>query len=854
MKKLTKLLLMASLICAAGCNTDVPTKDITPILTYQTRCGMSGGVPLTQTQIQFVNSYVNTDFEQFFNLPTEQQKEDPFYQAKISVYNGVEGQLKPLGDVSYASDKMIALYKYAYALIPADEDLDNSYCACGTNVCDKGVGCALKDNTYVCTAVNVPDGTCDPIFVDTRYFGYLLSTHLFPIFNQVSKLRAMFVNATETLTSCVNDYTTKCSSDNTCICDPDCQSDDNNCTKCEDCLEFYHDLFCKEKCNDPNSGECTGCKANYNDASKISDYQTQCVENECFNNHKETDYALVAKFLSVKELSTVLFKGTKKEDKNDTNVKIAKLFYASICECMNGTRGYCPDSMILSVEGAHSSSTPNVASGFYQMIREISASLLMEAEKLPSKLNGKEMTYQEYANLEITDTASLNGNEINKAEKSNEYVNIIDNFIINQVIYMMSSSVDLPKLMDAPELAKIKDKVIGNETVQHSTLKTTDVTIQDAKVIMNTLKNMLSASYSTNSENEKIYQAHRRFFGQFVVRGMTTDDKNNLFSMTFVQNQRCIDNTSAIGHTVGTQQFCHTNMFNAGGSLTYSNLIDMVLPDGFKGVDRACELADDIIMDKSFTLNQISEKNFVPIFQYPNPNYDSTDPNSAKTLPIYHLEVYIGDEASSNKATIYFTKDKEESKSMTINGTWQSYRCPNSASCTVNNECGICANSTAPHLISYNDENIMTTCTNGMPDVQETDYQQPGEQNPDNMRDQLPSLLEEDCEGDEIKCKDIDGIGYIAKCANGKIRYTKADSCIDTVCNEDANDCKNDYTCDSSLDGDIKCYYGSRYNIITAVMTKCSLQDNGEYLYNIEMNSINSCMNKMCAINRKSCM
>ncbi|MBQ9816601.1 MAG: hypothetical protein IJM59_03910, partial [Proteobacteria bacterium] len=55
-------------------------------------------------------------------------------------------------------------------------------------------GCTQSSGYATCSAVSLNtdiNAECDPVKVDNRYFGYLLSTHLFPILRQVAGLRSM---------------------------------------------------------------------------------------------------------------------------------------------------------------------------------------------------------------------------------------------------------------------------------------------------------------------------------------------------------------------------------------------------------------------------------------------------------------------------------------------------------------------------------------------------------------------------------------------------------------------------------------------------------------------------------------
>ncbi|MBO4350974.1 MAG: hypothetical protein J6A01_08525, partial [Proteobacteria bacterium] len=523
-------------------------------------------------------------------------------------------------DIVWNSRNMVWLYKVIYSQVdPNAANDDDYYCACGTDVCNKGVGCAAKNNTFVCTALNAPEeGECDPILVDSRYVAYVMAEHLLPIFSQVSTLREKLA-------------------------------------------------------------------ANSNDP-------------------------VLQKLAGSEYLTKDLFKYYSSENSYD-NPEVfftAELFYASICECLNGSSkdgngiDICPSTMNITIPGALASSTKGVPTQLYKMIRQIAASLLVN-QKILEGNNPDELA-------ESTDP---------KIAKE------IDDFIIEQVSYLINSNLNLTQQLQNDVVLEMAGKI------KNKTFTQTDVTHAKAKVIKEILRNMLKATYGNLPKAEAT--AHRQFFGNFVLRSLPPEDKNNLFSMTFVQNTRCLDTATVVTQTIGTKQFCHSNMFNAeGGTLTYSNLIKIVLPDGIEGTVNAANLADIIIMNETYVQN--FEKG---TFNMPVTVKDSTGKEVTTTVSVDQLSVYLGDDNPSNEAIIYVNGQPNSLK-----GYWQSYRCPGGASYTEDNECGICSNSPVKHLMNnpYAKEGepttILAACVNGLPQVDNStvttpsDQQQPGEQQP----------------------------------------------------------------------------------------------------------------------------
>ena len=783
MKKLTRLLLLASLCCATGCDTDVPTEEVTEILTWDTRCMMSGGIPLAGNQAEQLRAMLST----------------PALKPQLSQILAAGFGKLGVEDVFYGTPEMIALYKYAYNNIAAEPKNENDwYCACGTELCDSSVGCFGTNNNLSCTALKVEqEGTCDPITVDTRYFGFILASHLLPIFRQVATLRTLAASA-------ATDAGAKVKIANL-IQSPN----------------LINNLFKTDLGNLP------------------------VIENG--ENQGQLNFGEIIASLTKTDENSVKTK----------NAFYARLFYSSICECMNGSSGYCPDDMLIHVDGAHKSSTSGVAIGFYTMIREISVHLLRSIGKLSGHNNMTD------AQLAASTDASI--------------AKLVDEFIIDQVSMMMNSSQDLTQILSNSDIAALQDQMFdsNNPTAGYVKLdpsctsadkmsckiklKPTDINNTTAKAILNALKNLLTSSYSRASADLPSYKAHRQFFGQFVVRGMSDEDRNNLFALTFSQNDRCIDNTSMAGHALGVKQYCHSSMF-ASGVFSFDKLANSVMVEGQAGLDNACYLADGIIMDDTFELkaldpntgyvdenanlmdlstqqvasifNTIGTEKAMQIFKTVDLSELTTEQrnklssvltnNEAMSsllaeakVSIKSLSLYLGDAVANNQMTINSVMKfpqtlpgKDLKVAIPMEGEWLTYRCPMGASCTVDGECGVCANSPVEH--NYGGEYSHATCENGalvQPDTQPGPGPQGG------------------CTNGDVRCKD----GYLEKCEGGEYKHNEAYKCLNG-CNTDNTACNNDYTCTEANAGKQTCFFDYLRGMLGSVMATCQ-EVEGTYMF-----------------------
>ena len=691
MKKLLCLLLGASLCSMAGCDTDVSTEEITNILTPETRCGMSGGIPLSSSQVNVVKGLMNN------NNATERK-------GKVrNIFNAF--QYSGADDVIYGSSEMSMLYKYAYTIAKGSDD--EMYCACGTDVCDKGVGCGENDGAYSCTALNVDSGECIPVLVETRYLSYLMITNMLPMLKELIGIREalkIIVNL-----NIKNDRTLE-------INNPD------GTTRIVDTTEvlsswymiqhflWYYDA--EEKHENTSlfafmrSKEYVGY---LDDLRKIPDYDFPSNFTELSPEEQAKQYNKL--LLNIRSLQKIITQ--------DTYTRIgALLTLASLAECMNGTSPFCPsDSMALHIAGTNKSSNPQYPPTIYSSLRYIAANRLVLAGELTGHAS-------DLAN--ITGITNNNGDEKIDAEMD-EIANKIDKFLINEFKIMLETyTINLDDLLGDARLQRLmgimfKDvnslEVITDDDCTPETghnydcpiaLKPNDISNEDAAVILNAVKGLFM--YSFSSLDSKLYAAHRKFFGDFMLAVMLPEARRNLYDMTFTQNNRCVDHTSPSGQVIGINQYC-SGVFFQSNVFTFGSLATAVLADSELGNQNSTDLADGIIMDTSFNLVSGDGK---PLFTLTPTQVEQLQALIGRTgitkVDVESIDIYLGDERDSNPLTVHAKVYAatgsngaivELEQALVPGGNWVSYRCPMGASCTVNNECGMCSNTEIAHDYGY---------------------------------------------------------------------------------------------------------------------------------------------------------
>ena len=617
--------------CAAGCDTDIPTDEIKNDLTAQTRCAMTGGIPLTSTQVQSVRKII------------EETNEDIRKETISSIYEAIGYQGGD--DITYGSKDINILYQYAYTL--ESPPGDNLFCACGTDVCDADIACDVIGGNKACRALDInvsydDDNSCDIVHVDNRMFAYLLSSTLFPILVQAAKVR---------LVGEINSQ--------------------------------YAICLAEKKCGDDNcEAECKQVVAGNNNIENVED----------------VDYALhaFAQLASSTGFDSITTKSFKTEVSPDEDAYLeymnwisTKLMFAAIAECINVGTSYCPDGMLLYIPGIPNSVSVASTNKYYNLFKEI-------AEHL-------------------RDDGLIK--------------NDLDEFFIRQAGGLLFNSVELSSVLSVPNVMTIASKTFVPEGTnilkwksKPSEILLTDVSVAAADGLLMVLRDVLTASYNRYGD----YEAHRLFLGHAILQNMLGTDKDKLFALTFRQNSQCNNYISPIGHVYGVNKYCYSKLFTSG-VLTFEGLANRVLADGQEGEDHASGLADAMIMGNTFALplenvrfgkNEIFVLDKVLDFNtlFKKYSLNALTLESIESVEIYKIDIEWNTVNDRNVMNAYVqinsTGNASVNISIPLKGEWLINRCPMGASCTVNNECGICANSAV--VRHYGKGYERATCENGL--------------------------------------------------------------------------------------------------------------------------------------------
>ena len=419
------------------------------------------------------------------------------------------------------------------------------------------------------------------------------------------------------------------------------------------------------------------------------------------------------------------------------------------------------DGLVFHLNGANTntSKTDGVPERLYSGYRQIAARLLKNMGEFDGLTNTDGKLFTDYSILDLANSPqTLIDHDNDQATekildpKEDKVAEMIDKFLVEQTHYLLTARTNLDQLLTDPkiqkmasllfidpaganaleklECAKVKD-MNGEETIDgipyrevcRTTLTPEMVSSDDAIAIMTALKNMFSYSYGDYfSDKPKLYEAHRRFFEQYILTSMSDSELNYLFEMTFTQNNRCVDHKTPTGQVVGINQYCTDRLFQ-NNIFTIKELSDVVfgkegnLTNKETSITNAGALVDNIIMDSNFELKKLNasdegssdECKTEALYSLKSEQIqklaeqfgDSLGINadSVKGVDVISSNIYLGDDKGINSMSAKLrinTNDGCEIKDLTLNGTWISHRCPMGASCTNNNECGMCSNSDVP--------------------------------------------------------------------------------------------------------------------------------------------------------------
>lgn len=265
-------------LCASSCNTEVPVDEISPLLTFDTRCKMSGGRPLTIPQAKKIAAIVATvnNVENDYSDPDTAEcpeayhgqcriikstaagtKDSIFYNDNITEINkqirNYRTTLKG-AKLLYESALMYDIYKYvAENLYPGDTETA-SYCACGYQFCDQNVACSIDDVSHmpICAANTSVDPEmrkdCNPVNIKQTGLINILMAHQMPLLQKLGSYRS-FASANIGLQNAESKYSTQCNNYKA-VTDSekghtiDCSVEQNSSNiRCLECNEYYNAYF-----------------------------------------------------------------------------------------------------------------------------------------------------------------------------------------------------------------------------------------------------------------------------------------------------------------------------------------------------------------------------------------------------------------------------------------------------------------------------------------------------------------------------------------------------------------------------------------------------------------------------------
>ncbi len=693
MKKLTRILIAACLCGAVGCDTEIPTEEMLGIQeatsTQSSNVQCNGGITLTSTQVKIVGDIVNRlpGIEEKLNKPELQDK-----------------------DFIFGSQDMVDLYRY----VAQNEDKGiggETYCACGTDVCDLGISCNELNGSYICAGQKgLEEGACSPIFVEQRYLAYLAITRLLPFLKELMTVRNLAKIVIYGIA-------------------------DRNSPFSEKTLEELQGMSPEELDNYKKvATEFQTWKVIRN--LIVSD----SVQNNLF---KSTEYKKKLERLKKDKNDLVIPSNVIPDDIKPENYDIlgSLVVLGAMAECMNEGSNNCPQTqwpdgqqydpdwdkdklypVIFEIVGANKSSTDGVPGRIYTLIRRIAARLLLKAGEFDD-------LFEADAKLAKSSTIQLAGLTGDANSNEDEIANRIDTFLVHQTHYLLNANTNLDMLLEDARIKQIMmalfenplsptstvkkeckenncDKMWENNTLWNTKIKPESISNDDAALILNALKNMFTQSYGyylASKDEEKLYEAHRQFFGQYMYDAMKSTERQKLFEMTFTQTNRCIDHILPSGQDIGINQYCLDPLFQ-NNVFTFPTLASLVVGSGDDeaSTDAACALADGIIMDKDFELKNNDDSNLFSLLPEQVTEASSLLGLSNVTgITVKSIDIHLGDDTGSNpftvNAIISFNGGKSIEQEIKSSGMWISHRCPLGASCTENNECGMCSNSSISH-------------------------------------------------------------------------------------------------------------------------------------------------------------
>ncbi len=233
-------LLVAFAFLTIGCNTDVPISEINSALSIDMRCGISGGIPLRQSQaekVKLIVDFINHDLDHPDNAYSWNDKDiaellskdiilgNEYERNKSNGTNNLAVFIRKIheslkgGRLLYGSVQMSSIYKYAYANLSIDGEDEDLYCTCGYEFCEKDSACTIDQvtnfpvcgaNTTIELQFDKDTLECNPINLSKTPLKGVLLQHQLPILQFMAGFREKWendkitVNDSDRVTSLIN--------------------------------------------------------------------------------------------------------------------------------------------------------------------------------------------------------------------------------------------------------------------------------------------------------------------------------------------------------------------------------------------------------------------------------------------------------------------------------------------------------------------------------------------------------------------------------------------------------------------------------------------------------------------------
>ncbi len=644
MKKYLLVLLAVVMCGSTGCDTDIDSSNIASLINDENRCAITGGIQITSEQanvIQSMITVINTN---------------DCWDNKTSGNEILKTTCPPLSDfktkLSQAGNSYSDIYKDA--LVTIKHSL-------------KGAFLEYHSKTMVdifeFVSLNVSMETSKELY-------YCACNYEFCDDN----------------TACVTDSITQLP---TCAVSKYASSaNENQCDPIKLNGETIIDILSNstlpivKKLEEINKA---GTNIDLNDAVFsnwcILNYQNVKIPNPDTNNIKDKQNDFIEHCKAPNGYGYLFSNTCDSEELKDIqgNCKLAQSLFSYLFNCLNANDPVlCPQEKYspLIVPGFND---VNYSATYYNLIRGYVEEMLT-------------------TNLE--ETLQNNGITIAEFKSSKEFVHAVDEFIINEAVYIVNAPGNIYNIK-VNNVVTVADFL--NATNEDGSFCTQGCSINlQQEDILTGVRKVLDTLYSNSNPISIPYKKSatetvniqttmpdnemRRKLFAYIPLGVMPKDT---LASPLTTNLQCVSVPSAIGDPAGIKKYCEADNNQIIGA---EQIFDAINGDNL--IPRV-DLFDAIIMgtDAQF---KVKLKN---------------SSNETADVAIH---------AGSTSNIISFTLPQNGNKPEYLKGKWNALKCPSGASCSSDTSCGVCADTSIPHTIMAYDtsENKYSsykeaTCKNG---------------------------------------------------------------------------------------------------------------------------------------------